>query len=167
MSQNQALMDMIKTKIIYYDSPIGVMELISNQNGLVSCCFDDKRENIPIHQESSEVVDQLDEYFTGKRTVFDVRICPEGTAFRKKVWKMLEEIPYGKTSSYLDVATKIGDPKASRAVGNANGKNPLPIIVPCHRVIGTDGSLTGFSGGILRKKWLLEFESPARQGSLF
>ena len=92
---------------------------------------------------------------------------PEGTEFQKKVWNALVKIPYGKTLSYLEFSKQIGDPKAIRAVANANGKNPIWIVVPCHRVIGSDGSLTGYAGGIDRKKWLLNHESYAKQQTLF
>lgn len=114
-----------------------------------------------------ETTQQLLEYFDGKRTDFDLKLNPEGTDFQKKVWKELSKIPFGKTVSYLDIAKRLGDPKAIRAAASANGKNPLWIIVPCHRVIGSDGSLTGYAGGLWRKKWLLEHESPVKQVSLF
>lgn len=110
---------------------------------------------------------QLQEYFEGKRTDFDLKLNPQGTEFQQKVWKSLLEIPYGKTVSYMDQTKKIGDVKAIRAVASANGKNPLWIAVPCHRVIGTNGSLTGYAGEIWRKKWLLEHENPSTQQSLF
>jgi methylated-DNA-[protein]-cysteine S-methyltransferase len=114
-----------------------------------------------------DAVLQLQEYFEGKRTHFSFTIHPKGTAFQQKVWTELEKIPYGTTCSYLDVAKKLGDVKAIRAVAAANGKNPLWIVVPCHRVIGSDGSLTGYAGGLWRKKWLLEHENPSAQKSLF
>ncbi|MFC5047563.1 methylated-DNA--[protein]-cysteine S-methyltransferase [Aquimarina hainanensis] len=114
-----------------------------------------------------EAADQLSAYFEGKRTTFDLELNPKGTVFQKKVWKMLLEIPYGKTWSYMDMAKKMGDPKTIRAVATANGKNPLWIVVPCHRVIGSDGSLTGYAGGLWRKKWLLDHENPVKQQSLF
>lgn len=110
---------------------------------------------------------QLREYFSGTRTSFSFKIAPEGTEFQKKVWKQLLEIPFGRTVSYLDLAKELGDVKAIRAVASANGRNPLWIAVPCHRVIGTDGSLTGYAGGLWRKKWLLEHENPPIQTSLF
>ncbi|PKQ01626.1 MAG: cysteine methyltransferase [Alphaproteobacteria bacterium HGW-Alphaproteobacteria-12] len=101
----------------------------------------------------------LDRYFAGKLTDFGgLTLAAEGTAFQKSVWAALARIPFGETRSYADIARAIGNPKAMRAVGLANGKNPLPIVVPCHRVIGADGSLTGFGGGLPAKKWLLEFE---------
>jgi methylated-DNA-[protein]-cysteine S-methyltransferase len=114
-----------------------------------------------------EAVSQLQAYFEGKRTHFDFKMNPIGTEFQQKVWKGLCEIPFGKTISYLELAKKLGDVKAIRAVASANGKNPLWIAVPCHRVIGTDGSLTGYAGGLWRKKWLLEHENPTVQQSLF
>ena len=114
-----------------------------------------------------EAVTQLQEYFIGKRTEFTFKLNPKGTEFQKKVWQELLQIPYGKTCSYLELSKKLGDVKAIRAVASANCKNPLWIIVPCHRVIGTDGSLTGYAGGLWRKKWLLEHENPIKQESLF
>jgi methylated-DNA-[protein]-cysteine S-methyltransferase len=101
---------------------------------------------------------QLDEYFAGRRTRFELPLSPHGTPFQRRVWAALAEIPFGRTISYLELARTLGDERAVRAVGGANGKNPLPIVLPCHRVIGADGSLTGFGGGIERKRWLLEHE---------
>jgi methylated-DNA-[protein]-cysteine S-methyltransferase len=101
---------------------------------------------------------QLDEYFAGKRTTFDLPLEPRGTDFQLSVWELLRKIPYGVTTSYGELARRLGEPKASRAVGAANGANPIPIIVPCHRVVGSKGELTGFGGGIERKRWLLEHE---------
>jgi methylated-DNA-[protein]-cysteine S-methyltransferase len=105
-------------------------------------------------------VDQLEAYFAGERTSFDLPLAPEGTPFQRRVWDALQTIPYGATVSYRDIAERIGAPKAVRAVGAANGRNPLPIVVPCHRVIGSDGSLTGFAGGLDTKRRLLALESP-------
>lgn len=110
---------------------------------------------------------QLTEYFEGSRNIFDLKLDPEGTEFQKKIWDLLLSIPYGKTLSYLELSKQYGDPKAIRAVASANGKNPLWVVVPCHRVIGSDGSLTGYAGGIERKKWLLQHENPYKQQSLF
>ena len=120
---------------------------------------------IPI--QLKEAVSQLNQYFEGKRLDFSLKINPKGTDFQKRVWQELCSIPFGKTVSYMDITKKLGDVKAIRAVASANGKNPLWIVVPCHRVIGTDGSLTGYAGGLWRKKWLLEHESPSGQQSLF
>ena len=110
---------------------------------------------------------QFEEYFNGDRTVFDLKLNPSGTDFQKKVWDALLQIPFGKTISYLELSKQLGDVKAIRAVASANGKNPLWIVVPCHRVIGTNGDLTGYAGGLHRKKWLLEHESPVKQTALF
>lgn len=107
-----------------------------------------------------EVLKQLKAYFAGRLTKFDLPLAPKGTAFQKKVWKQLEKIPYGTTKSYQDIAKAIGKPSGPRAVGMANGRNPIPIIVPCHRVIGASGKLVGFGGGIPTKKWLLFHENP-------
>ncbi|MFD1615911.1 methylated-DNA--[protein]-cysteine S-methyltransferase [Gelatiniphilus marinus] len=120
---------------------------------------------IPIELEDCAI--QLNEYFEGTRKQFNLNLNPKGTDFQQKVWKALQQIPYGKTLSYLELSKQLGHAKAIRAVANANGKNPLWIIVPCHRVIGSDGSLTGYAGGLHRKKWLLEHESPYKQQSLF
>lgn len=114
-----------------------------------------------------EAVTQLNDYFLGKRKDFTFKLNPKGTEFQQKVWQELLQIPYGKTMSYMDLSKKLGDVKAIRAVASANGKNPIWIVVPCHRVIGSDGSLTGYAGGLWRKKWLLEHENPTNQQSLF
>ncbi|MEQ1948958.1 MAG: methylated-DNA--[protein]-cysteine S-methyltransferase [Bryobacteraceae bacterium] len=111
----------------------------------------------------AEAMRQLREYFAGRRTEFDLPLAPEGTTFQKSVWRKLQDIPYGETISYGELAKWVGNPKASRAVGSANGKNPLPIVIPCHRVIGANGTLTGFGGGLPTKKVLLELESPLKK----
>ena len=110
---------------------------------------------------------QLQEYFEGNRTHFDLKLNPQGTDFQKRVWEELSQILFGKTTSYLQMAKNLGDPKVIRAAASANGKNPIAILIPCHRVIGSDQSLTGYAGGIWRKKWLLEHESPVTQHTLF
>jgi methylated-DNA-[protein]-cysteine S-methyltransferase len=106
----------------------------------------------------AEVAAQLADYFAGRRLGFDLPLAPVGTPFQQRVWSALREIPYGRTTTYGEIATELGQPTASRAVGLANGRNPIAVIVPCHRVIGANGSLTGFGGGIPRKRWLLEHE---------
>jgi methylated-DNA-[protein]-cysteine S-methyltransferase len=106
----------------------------------------------------ADAVAQLGEYFAGERLSFDLALAPVGTPFQQKVWAALREIPYGRTASYGELAAEIGQPTASRAVGLANGRNPIAVVVPCHRVIGRDGTLTGFGGGLDRKRWLLEHE---------
>ncbi|WP_163400169.1 methylated-DNA--[protein]-cysteine S-methyltransferase [Flavobacterium fluviatile] len=155
---------------VYINSPLGITKIIGDENGISVISVSDLgttevSETIP--GVLQEAVSQLNEYFEGKRTDFDLKLNPQGTEFQKKVWKALLEIPYGKTVSYMDQTKKLGDIKAIRAVASANGKNPLWIVVPCHRVIGTNGSLTGYAGEIWRKKWLLEHESPTAQQSLF
>jgi len=153
----------------YYKTPIGTAKIIGNGDGIISVTvIEEKIEtSIQISKCLENCIIQLREYFDGNLTQFDLKLNPQGTAFQKKVWNELKNIPYGSTRSYLQQTKKIGDPKAIRAVASANGKNPIWIIIPCHRVIGSDGSLTGYGGGIWRKKWLLAHESPAPQQSLF
>ncbi|MCL5245461.1 methylated-DNA--[protein]-cysteine S-methyltransferase [Cellulophaga sp. 20_2_10] len=152
----------------YIKTPLGIAKIEGDENGLsVISVLDDAEITEVIPEVLEDAVYQLQEYFSGERAIFSIELNPEGTDFQKKVWKGLLEIPYGKTCSYLELSKVLGDPKAIRAVAAANGKNPLWIIVPCHRVIGSDGSLTGYAGGLHRKKWLLEHESPAKQTSLF
>ena len=154
----------------YINSPLGITKIIGDENGIAVISVSDVGTNEvteQIPQVLKEAVSQLQEYFDKKRTDFDFKLNPKGTEFQQKVWKSLLEIPYGKTVSYMDQTKKLGDVKAIRAVASANGKNPLWIVVPCHRVIGTDGSLTGYAGGLWRKKWLLEHENPVKQQSLF
>jgi methylated-DNA-[protein]-cysteine S-methyltransferase len=117
--------------------------------------------------ELQEAINQLQQYFAGELKDFDLKLNPQGTDFQKRVWQALLTIPYGKTASYMALAKELGDPLAIRAVAAANGKNPLWILIPCHRVIGSDGSLTGYAGGLWRKKWLLEHEQPVKQQKLF
>ena len=151
------------------NSPLGNVKIVGDENGIASISVlnseDTVTDIIPSALEDCTI--QLSEYFKGQRTQFSLKLNPEGTAFQKNVWKQLEQIPYGKTISYLELSKHIGDKKAVRAVANANGKNPLWIVVPCHRVIGSNGSLTGYAGGLHRKQWLLEHESPYKQQSLF
>nr|WP_299382395.1 methylated-DNA--[protein]-cysteine S-methyltransferase [Allomuricauda sp.] len=155
-------------EIAHLQTPIGISKFVGDENGLVSVSVLDN--NVPIGivpEVLEEVVYQFKEYFEGSRTHFDLVLNPEGTLFQKKVWELLQEIPYGKTISYLELSKRLGDPKAIRAVAAANGKNPLWIVIPCHRVIGSNGDLTGYAGGLHRKKWLLEHESPSKQMALF
>jgi methylated-DNA-[protein]-cysteine S-methyltransferase len=150
-------------------TPLGTAVISGDENGISSISiFDDERE-LPsmIPDELQEAFQQLQDYFDGKRMDFTFKINPSGTDFQKKVWQGLLEIPFGKTMSYQELSVKLGDVKAIRAVASANGKNQLWIVVPCHRVIGTDGSLTGYAGGLWRKKWLLDHENPVKQQSLF
>lgn len=150
-------------------SPLGFTKIEGDIDGIASVTVlnSEEKETHIIPEELQDCVHQLKEYFEGTRKQFDLKLNPIGTDFQKQVWNELQNISYGKTISYLDLSKKLGDVKAIRAVANANGKNPLWIVVPCHRVIGTDGSLTGYAGGLHRKKWLLEHESPSKQQSLF
>jgi len=153
---------------VYIKTPLGFAEIIGDENGIKSIEVHDEAEvSSSIPMVLQEAVTQLNEYFEGKRNHFDLKLNPKGTEFQQKVWKGLLEIPYGKTRTYLEQSKILGDVKAIRAVASANGKNPLWIVVPCHRVIGSDGSLTGYAGGLWRKKWLLEHENPTTQQSLF
>lgn len=152
----------------YIQTPIGIAKIIGDENGVTQISVENDgivSPEIPIILQKATT--ELQEYFLGKRIRFTFKINPSGTEFQQKVWKALVEIPFGKTMSYLKLSKKLGDVKAIRAVASANGKNPLWIVIPCHRVIGTDGSLTGYAGGLWRKKWLLEHENPSSQGSLF
>jgi methylated-DNA-[protein]-cysteine S-methyltransferase len=158
---------------IYYtniDSPVGGLRLVAEELGLRTVWFlrGRKKEVPDIEWKEdaaffTEVIRQLRAYFAGELRDFEIPLLMEGTEFQKRVWKSLQTIPYGETISYGQLAKQIGDPKAVRAVGAANGQNPIPIIVPCHRVIGSNGSLTGFGGGLENKKKLLELESGQRR----
>ncbi len=155
--------------LAYLHSPLGTLSLEGDAEGLQRVEF--LEEAIPQSEKIPEflvdAVQQLQDYFAGKRSEFELKLNPKGTVFQKKVWLQLAEIPFGKTTSYLQMAKNLGDPKVIRAAASANGKNPIAIIIPCHRVIGSDQSMTGYAGGIWRKKWLLEHESPVTQHSLF
>lgn len=169
-------------------SPLGFTKIVGDIDGIASVTvlnhierFEEETDELSFQQKLKseekvtdiipqvleECVIQLQEYFKGERKQFHFKINAEGTDFQKRVWQELLNIPYGKTTSYLKLSQQLGDVKAIRAVANANGKNPLWIIVPCHRVIGSDGSLTGYAGGLQRKQWLLEHESPYKQHTLF
>ena len=151
------------------NTPLGLTEIQGDENGISKIYIRDEDVEITskIPSKLKEAVIQLQEYFEGKRTHFTFLLHPSGTEFQKKVWQELLNIPFGKTCSYLELSKKLGDVKAIRAVAAANGKNPLWIVVPCHRVIGADGSLIGYAGGLWRKKWLLEHENPSVQKTLF
>ena len=153
----------------YLHTPIGNLEIKGTKEGLSSVHFLNAGEenSTTIPKSLKKTVEQLEEYFLGTRTEFNLKLNPEGTEFQKKVWQKLQEIPFSKTVSYQTIANRLGDPKVIRAAASANGKNPISIIIPCHRVIGKDGSLTGYASGLHRKKWLLEHESPVKQQSLF
>jgi len=158
-------------KKIEIKTPLGLTLIEGNQDGISKISIQEALTSEVITKEIPEDLEdcvlQLQAYFKGERETFNFKMQPKGTAFQQKVWKALLEIPYGKTTSYLELSKKLGDVKAIRAVASANGKNPLWVVVPCHRVIGSDGSLTGYAGGLWRKKWLLEHESPVKQQKLF
>jgi methylated-DNA-[protein]-cysteine S-methyltransferase len=150
------------------DSPIGELLLLGDGRSLHGLYMQEGRTGIEVSPTWKRSVDpfaavrkQLDEYFAGRRTTFDVPLRMAGTAFQRRVWSELQEIPYGQSISYSELARRIGIPSASRAVGTANGLNPIAVIVPCHRVIGADGSLTGYGGGLERKRLLLDLEAGA------
>ena len=148
-----------KSCFAYYDSPIGLIEISGTLDGITSLFFvEERRPGVATNDVCEEAVKQISEYFAGSRQEFDLPITMEGTEFQRQVWQKLRSIPFGQTVSYGDVARSIGKPSAVRAVGAANGDNPVSIIVPCHRVIGSDGGLTGYGGGLPRKQWLLKHE---------
>ena len=143
-----------------HHSQIGFLEVVGNQKGILTIMFgvDEFESDRNLPAPMADCLRQLAEYFKGRRRKFSIALLLEGTDFQKAVWRQLQKIPFGQTASYGDVARAVGSPKAFRAVGNANNKNPIPLIIPCHRVIGSDGKLVGFGGGIWRKAWLLDHE---------
>ncbi|GAB3496676.1 methylated-DNA--[protein]-cysteine S-methyltransferase [Spirosoma knui] len=158
--------------IAYFESPLGLVCITGNGEGVsrISCTdvvADAPNLELPIAAPVQQAVSQLQEYFAGARQTFDFPINPAGTSFQQQVWRALLNVPFGTTLSYLALTRQIGDEKAIRAVAAANGKNPLWIVVPCHRIIGSDGSLTGYAGGLWRKQWLLEHEGCFKQMRLF
>lgn len=151
-------------------SPIGPILLLGDATGLCEVRFADAESAFPIanpNEITERAAKELLTYFSGKPFSFSVPLNPAGTPFQKQVWEAVLAIPYGKTSSYLDLSLALGDKNLTRAVGSANGKNPLPIFIPCHRIIGSDRSLTGYSGGLSRKKFLLGLEGSLQQQELF
>ena len=154
---------------VFVKTPVGIAILEGDKNGISKLLLTEEKHETSTTStpDLQEAIDQLQQYFAGRRTNFHLKLNPQGTEFQKRVWQALQNIPYGKTVSYMELAKDLGDPLAIRAVAAANGKNPLWILVPCHRVIGSDGSLTGYAGGLWRKKWLLEHEQPLKQQSLF
>lgn len=162
-------------EIVYYQSPVGVLEIRSNGNAISDVLFLNSWKGTKINEEDISFVQpkspiiktcikQLNEYFEGKRTEFTLHTAQVGTEFQQKVWKELCNIPYAKTISYLELSKRIGNIKAIRAVGTANGNNSVSIIIPCHRVIGSNGDLIGYGGDLWRKKWLLEHEAKYAYG---
>jgi len=155
--------------VTYYKTPIGMARIVGDNDGISSITVTDSGEesSTSIPNCLQECVTQLEEYFQKKRTVFNLKLNPQGTDFQKEVWQSLHQISYGTTKSYQKQSEDMGAVKAIRAIASANGKNPLWIVIPCHRVIGSNGSLTGYAGGLWRKRWLLEHENPPEQQSLF
>ncbi|WP_139906003.1 methylated-DNA--[protein]-cysteine S-methyltransferase [Clostridium thermarum] len=149
----------MKEYIYYYQSPIGYIRIKGDDEAILAIDFAEEGQNKECYPEHiKDCITQLDEYFAGKRKSFDVSYLLKGTEFQKKVWTELSKVSYGEKVSYKDIAKRIGNEKAVRAVGTTNGKNPVSIIVPCHRVVGADGKLTGYAWGLWRKEWLLEHE---------
>ncbi len=143
----------------YYASPIGLIEIGSTATGVTSLSFVERRRaDFDSHPMLDQATRQIAEYFDGRRHAFDLSIDLQGTPFQREVWQQLLKVPFGQIVSYQGIANIIGRPRAARAVGAANGRNPISIIVPCHRVVGSDGSLTGYGGGLWRKEWLLRHE---------
>lgn len=151
------------TYYTYYQSPVGMLKMGGTDSYICELSFVDKQEQTShgtqgMNELMHQCTEQLIEFFSGKRRAFTIPVYQEGTAFQQRVWAELLNIPFGKTVSYMDLAKKLGDVKAIRAAASTNGKNNIAIIVPCHRVIGSDRSLTGYAGGLPRKKWLLQHE---------
>ena len=160
---------MAETYTTYYHSPVGLLKISGTEDYISEVSFHDTSQKNPNHKKHIphlliQCVEQLIQYFNGQRRVFELPINQTGTHFQQEVWNELAAIPFGKTISYLQLAIKTGDPKATRAVANANGKNNVAIIIPCHRVIGADKTLVGYGGGLWRKKWLLEHEMKVAHG---
>jgi methylated-DNA-[protein]-cysteine S-methyltransferase len=160
------------------DSPVGGLRLLAGGDGLREISFERGRRPKPELPDGatrsarpfSEAIRQLDAYFAGELETFDLALAPEGTPLQLDVWRLLAKIPYGETTSYGELARRLGRPDAARAVGAANGGNPIPIVIPCHRVVGANGSLTGFGGGLEAKRWLLRHEAarrPQAQAAMF
>jgi len=164
---------------IVIDSPVGPLTIVAEE-GQIRCLYMDLQRHRPHESDLGEpdprareaapfkaAADQLDAYFAGELTRFDLPLAPRGSDFQRRVWMALQEIPYGETESYGELATRIGSPGAARAVGLANGKNPIGIVIPCHRVVGSNGSLTGYGGGLERKRALLDLELAVSGAALF
>jgi len=154
----------------YYKSPLGWLGIYGDEKAIHQIKFLDDPELIEGNELPDVIekcIEQLDEYFAKERKEFDLPLRIEGSDFQREVMRLVGNIPWGRTKSYGDLALQLGDSNSSRAIGNANGRNKLPIIIPCHRVIGSDGSLTGYSGGMSKKKWLLSFEGSIKQIDLF
>lgn len=149
-------------KEVSIDSPLGRLKLTASPKALLKVSFSNESITDKSNSVKNDILDQtirqLEEYFAGERTTFDLPLSPAGTEFQHKVWRILQDIPFGQTTTYGSISKKLGDSNAVRAVGTANGQNPIPIIIPCHRVLGSGQKMTGYSGGIDRKRWLLKHE---------
>ncbi|HYG17108.1 MAG TPA: methylated-DNA--[protein]-cysteine S-methyltransferase [Bacteroidia bacterium] len=155
----------MQAAVTYYSSPAGIIEITGTGAGIESVLFcSNKGEDSGQSAVVEQCKIQLEEYFAGSRKTFDLPLAPNGTDFQKRVWNELLNIPYGKVVSYLDMARRLGDEKTIRAAASANGKNPIGIIIPCHRVIGANGDLTGYAGGLDKKRLLLELEGSIGKG---
>lgn len=145
---------------IYYNSPIGVVEIASDEDSIIRLDFVEEigKADAIVPEVLKQALSQVDEYFKGKRKTFDLKLGMNGTEFQQKVWKQLIEVPFGGTATYGDIAKAVGNEKASRAVGGANNKNKIAIVIPCHRVVGSNGKMVGYAGGLWRKEWLLQHE---------
>jgi methylated-DNA-[protein]-cysteine S-methyltransferase len=153
---------MSQLETAYIDTPLGILRIIGNQDGVAFIDFiksDAEVTNLTVPLNLKNAANEMDEYFNRKRKSFTIKSIAKGTAFQEKVWDELRKIKYGETASYAEIANRIGNAKAVRAVANANARNPLSIIVPCHRIIGSNGKLTGYAGGLWRKEWLLGMEN--------
>ena len=149
---------------LYYDNlqtPLGAMQVCATDKAIKSIHFVERTEKAHPNPITQRACKQLSEYFAGQRSEFDLPLQADGTPFQQRVWQALNDISFGETCSYQDIARAIGNPKAVRAVGAANGRNPMTIVVPCHRVVGSNGKLTGYASGVDRKAWLLNHESPS------
>ena len=158
-----------ETYITYYQSPIGLLKISGTATYISEISYHDTSQKVSGAKKNLpplfiNCVEQLIEYFNGHRRQFELPVNQSGTAFQQDVWSLLMSIPYGKTLSYVELARMTGDPKAVRAVANANGKNNIAIVIPCHRVIGSNKDLVGYMGGLWRKKWLLELEAKVAHG---
>jgi len=162
-------MTQLESYTTYYQSPVGLLKIAGTQNYISEISYHDSSQRQPSHKKQLSpllinCLEQLIEYFNGQRRIFELPLNQSGTPFQQEIWNYLITIPYGKTISYLELARMTGDPKATRAVASANGKNNISIVVPCHRVIGANRELVGYTGGLWRKKWLLEMEAKIAHG---
>ncbi|MFT4734005.1 MAG: methylated-DNA-[protein]-cysteine S-methyltransferase [Algoriphagus sp.] len=159
---------MSKIYTSYLESPIGILKLVTSSDAVQEVIYCDKTEESDweLPEINFELVEQLKAYFAGDLKEFRLKLNPQGTEFQKRVWLALGKSTFGKTATYTDIAKFMGDPKVIRAAASANGKNPISIIIPCHRVIGKNGNLTGYAGGLHRKKWLLDHENRLTNGVL-